>query len=209
MSTETLHLKLTQRARRRQHLSHLSPALLLIMLGVQALLGREQENRGIAMLGLVAGLALLVALQKEFRRKQHSHGRVGWFDVIAGVVIILEGAHELHPGRWFQPGILLMVIGAVTMAVGFLHHRLPKLRKLTCSSDRGFSIRVRPAVRLSMPWDKVEAVELENQHLLIRCTDESFRRINMQRIENRAEAAEMMKRHLGLHNEATADATDH
>jgi hypothetical protein len=192
MPTETLRLKLTERARRAQHLSHLSPAVLLILLGLEALMGIEHEHRVIALLGLAAGIALLIAMRHEFRRKQHSHSRVGWFDVIAGVVIILEGAHMHHPGRWFQPGTLTMILGVIVVFVGIFHQRLPKLRRLVCT-ESGLLLRVRPFVWLSLPWEQVEGIELQNNRLVVQVAGGGLRTVNLRRIENRAEAAEMMK----------------
>jgi len=201
MTSETLHLKLTASARLRQHRSHLTPALMLIITGGQALLHGEHEHMWVDLLSVALGLTLMVAFTREFRRKSgHHHGRVGWFDVIAGLVIMMEGFEKIHPGKWFQPGTLLMTVGAVTVLIGFQHQRLPKLRRLKCT-DQGFSIRTRPFAWLSMPWERVEGIELEDTRLIIRRAGTTPRRFNLSRIENRAEVAEMLRRHWEEHKE--------
>jgi hypothetical protein len=194
MTSETLHLTLTDRARRAQHASHLTPAVMLIVLGVQELMGGEREHLWLDLLGIVLGFALLIAFKREFGRKGgHSHSRVGWFDVLAGMVIALEGYHKLHPGRWFQPGTVLMIVGAVIMLIGFQHHRLPQLRRVICT-DEGFSIRTRPFVWLTMRWRDVAGIELEGNRLMIGQENGSHRSINLRRIANRDQVLEMVKR---------------
>jgi hypothetical protein len=172
---------------------------MLIVAGAQGLLRGEHEHLWLDLLSIIVGVALLLAFKREYQRKGgHSHSRVGWFDVIAGVVIILEGVHKLHAHKWWQPGTLLMAVGAVTILIGFLHHRLPKLRRLICT-ESGFSIWARPFIRLSMPWSKIESVELVKNRLVVHRTGGGQRSIGLRRIENRAEVVEMLKEHLARH----------
>jgi hypothetical protein len=204
MATETLHLKLTERARRQQHMSHLSPALLLIFLGIDALLGGHSERLWLDLLGLIVGLALLIAFKREISSKGRHHSRIGWIDVIAGLVLIVEGLHKLHSGKWFQPGTVTMLLGVAVILIGLLHNRLPKLRRLTCT-DEDFSLRTRPISSLALMWQEIEKIELKDLRLVLALKDGTQRTINLRRIENRAEAAEMLKTKLAESKETLVE----
>ncbi|HEY3295475.1 MAG TPA: hypothetical protein VGL38_08550 [bacterium] len=196
MASKTLHLKLTHRAHMAQHRSHLAPALMLIILGMGELVQGEQEHLALNLLGIAAGLALMILFKREASRKgAHSHSRVAWYDVVAGVVIMMEGVHKLHGHKWWQPGTLTMAAGFVVMLAGILQQKLPKLRRLRVT-DHGFSLRTRPISSLAMAWSDVESIELKDNRLTVHRKGGGERRISLKRIENRAEALQMLQESL-------------
>ncbi|MBL0063250.1 MAG: hypothetical protein IPP40_17655, partial [bacterium] len=151
MAERTLKLNLTEGARRGQMMYHSMPGIMLIVYGVSALLEGHSEHLWVDVLGIVAGAALLISLKRELKSKGHSHSRVAWFDVLAGIAVIIEGYHKLHPGRWFQPGTLLMLVGLMFILIGIFHEKINGFRILTCN-DNGFTIRTRLIRSFSGQW---------------------------------------------------------
>ncbi len=186
MAERTLKLNLTESARRGQMMYHSMPGIMLIVYGVSALLEGHSEHLWVDILGIVAGAALLISLRRELKSKGHGHSRVAWFDVLAGIVVIIEGYHKLHPGRWFQPGTLLMLVGVMFILIGIFHNRLNALRRLTCT-DEGFKVRTRPIRSFSGLWKDIKSFALDGNSLVIQHKDNSTEKHSLRRIENRAE----------------------
>jgi len=196
MAVRTLKLKLTDRARRAQMMNHATPGIMLIILGVSALLSGHTEHLWVDILGIVAGLALLISLKRELKSKGHGHSRVAWFDVIAGIVVIIEGYHKLHPGRWFQPGTLLMLVGLMFILIGIFHEKINGFRLLTCT-DSGFTVRTRLIRSFSGQWREIKSFALDGNSLVIQRKDNSAEKHGLRRIENRAEVLRVLNEELG------------
>ncbi|MBK6765493.1 MAG: hypothetical protein IPG71_03960 [bacterium] len=191
----TLQLHLTDRARRAQMMNHATPGIMLIVLGVSAILSGHTEHLWIDIIGIIAGVALIVSLKREWKHGAHGHGKVGWFDIIAGIVIVIEGYHKLHPGKWFQPGSLLMLVGVMTIVIGIFHHRITALRRLTCTND-GFKLRSRLISSFSGKWRDIHNFSLDGTSLVIERRDKSVSRHSLRRIENRLDVLKTLEEEL-------------
>lgn len=176
--------------------NHSIPGLVLIIAGVASLKEGWHEHSWIDLLGLIAGLLLVVSLVRELKAKdEHSHKKIAWFDVLAGIVIMLEGYHKLHPGEWFQPGSVLMFVGALLFFIGLFHSKLPTVRQLKCTAE-GFTVRIRPIYSFSDKWANIKSFSLDKNTLLIRKTDDSVEKRSLRKIENRDEVLKVLTEEL-------------
>lgn len=197
MAERTLKLQLTESARRGQMMYHATPGVMLIVYGVSSLMSGHPEHLWVDVLGIVAGLALLSSLKRELKGKCHGHSRVAWFDVLAGIVVIIEGYHKLHPGKWFQPGTLLMLVGLMFILIGIFHEKINGFRQLTCT-DTGFTVRTRLIRFFSGQWKDIKSFALEGNSLVIQRKDNSTEKHSLRRIENRGEVLKVLNEELGF-----------
>ncbi|MCB9357623.1 MAG: hypothetical protein H6505_03530 [Calditrichaeota bacterium] len=205
MTTRTLPLHLTKRAKRALMFNHSIPGVVLIITGVAALRGGWHEHSWIDLLGLVAGVLLVIALVRELKAEErHEHVKIAWFDVLAGIVITLEGYHKLHPGEWFQPGSVLMFVGVMLFFVGLFHAKLPHIRQLKCA-DEGFTMRLRPIYAISGKWASIQSIALDRNTLLIRKSDDSVKKHSLRKIENRDEVLRVLNEELAAYQSKLAD----
>lgn len=195
MAERALKLKLSDRAKRGQMMYHAVPGVYLILNGVTNLLGGHAEHLWVDLLGIAAGLALLFVLRRELKHKGHGHGQVAWFEVVAGVVVVIEGFHKLHPDDWFQPGSILMLAGLMFVAVGLFHERLITFRSLKCT-DEGFALRIRPIYRLAGKWADIQSLALDGNKLVITNKDGSTSSASLRSIDNRQEVLAMLQAEL-------------
>ncbi|MBK8127477.1 MAG: hypothetical protein IPK53_00670 [bacterium] len=195
MNARSLKLHLSDRAKRGQMMYHAVPGLYLILNGVSNLFGGHVEHLWVDLLGIAAGLALLFVLKRELKHKGHSHGKVAWFEVIAGVVVMIEGFHKLHRDEWFQPGTVQMLAGLLFVAVGLFHERLLAFRTLRCT-DEGFAMRIRPIYRISGKWSDIKSFALDEDKLVVTRTDGSTTPSSLRSIENRADVLAMLNAEL-------------
>lgn len=196
MTKRTLQLKLTERARRAQMLFHATPGLYLILNGVSAILSGHAAHLWADILGIVAGLALLIALKREFTAKHHAHGKVAWFEVLVGIVVMIEGFHKLHHGKsWIQPGTLLMLVGVMFILIGIFHNKLSGQRRLTCTPS-GFKLRIRPIRSFSGEWKDIKSFALEGTSLVIKLKNDSVTNHSLRAIENRTEVLNVLNEEL-------------
>jgi hypothetical protein len=187
-------LHLTEKAKRGKLFAHLSPGILLLLIGVEALISGTSEHLWLDLLSIAAGLGLLFLLRREIKGKSGhvEHPSVHWFEVVAGAVLVLEGVHHLHPGHWFQPGVLTILVGAAVAAMGIFSRRLDKLQRLEISAE-GFYLRPRMISRLRMRWDELKDARLDGTTLSLQTKAGTERRISLRRIQNREEVLKALK----------------
>jgi len=183
-------------------MNHATPGVMLIVLGVSAILSGHAKHLWVDILGIVAGVTLIVSLKREWKHDAQGHSKVGWFDIIAGIVIFIEGYHKLHPGKWFQPGSLLMLVGVLTIVIGIFHHRITALRRLTCTGD-GFTLRSRLISSFSGTWRDIQNFSLEGSSLVIERHDTSSSRHSLRRVENRLDVLKALNEELARSQDPT------
>lgn len=171
----------------------LLPGILLLLSGLESLDGGESAHAQFAYLNIAAGIAVIAAFLYEVRRGNNaSHKIVSWFDVIAGMVLIVEALNRHHAGRIFQPALLYFIIGLFTIVRGLFHARFPSPRRLVLT-DKGFDLRSNPFKRLQMKWEDVDSVDLQGVILSIKSRGGKVYTFNLSRVENRGEVVEGMR----------------
>jgi len=79
---------------------------------------------------IVSGLVLLVAFVIEVRRaraRHTHHGSIGWVDIFAAAVTMVEAAHLHHKGKVGVP-LAYGLIALLLLAKGLFHGRLQRIR---------------------------------------------------------------------------------
>jgi hypothetical protein len=192
---DIIYYRSTRRAKIGKSINHVFVGVLLLLIGVESLLHQETKHLVFDILSIVAGAALIFSFVHELRRPEKAeHPRISWVDIFAGIVILLEAWHTYRPAKWFQPAILLVLVGIVTIGIGLLHHKLSRLARLKCD-ERGFFSRSSVRRSLCMTWNDVAAVQYEPTAILITTCGGRKRRIRLRRFANREEISAFFDQH--------------
>ncbi|MGH7451649.1 MAG: hypothetical protein ACRENG_09915 [bacterium] len=120
MKENTIYFKPTKRVKFARSFNHALVGVLLVILGIESLSHRETEHLVFAVLGIVAGAAVFISFVREMRKPAEAkHHGIHWFDIFAGIVILLEAWHKYKPDKGFQPATLLVLVGVLTFPWGF------------------------------------------------------------------------------------------
>jgi hypothetical protein len=198
MNELTIHFKPTEKFRRAQMLGHFMPGVLLVLSGLEYLLSDESGHVWSPWLNIIAGSLVITTIIYEFRfAKKDSHVLINWVDIFAGIVLGVEGINHLHPGKWFQPGTLYIMLGCFTLGKGILHAKIPQIRKITFS-DMGFSAKTTPLTKFSIEWNALSDVHYENPKIFLTTKTGKTHIINLRRVENQEEVVIALKRYVAL-----------
>jgi hypothetical protein len=194
-NTTIIPLRPTLARKRRMMINDVLPGIILLINGIAELMEPVDQWR-YAILNVAVGVAVLIVFRMELKHESSTKWKsVLWFDVFAGIVLIVEAINDHHPGKIFQPALFYFLIGLVVVIRGIFHTQFPTLRKLTCD-DSGFILRPNLFRRYKFLWNKVAALEIVSYTLQIKTTDGRTSNINLRRVENRTEILETMKKHL-------------
>lgn len=198
MNELTIDFKPTEKFRRSQMLGHLMPGVLLLLTGIESLLSDETQHIWNPWLNTITGSSVLAAITYEFKfAKKDSHALISWIDIFAGIALGVEGINHLHPGRWFQPGILYILLGCFTITRGILHTKIPHVRKIFFR-EAGFSVNTRVFNRLSLEWNTISVVRYENPKIFITTKNGKSHIINLRRVENKEEVWITLNKYLAI-----------
>jgi hypothetical protein len=198
MNEITIHLKPTERFRRTQMLNHALPGVVLFVTGLATLLGDDSNHTWNPWLNIFAGSAVIATIVYEFKFvKQGTHKLVDWVDIFAGIVLNVEGINHLHPGKWFQPGVLYILIGMATIVKGILHSKVPQVRRITFD-DKGFSAQSSLFRKLELRWENLSAGYIEGTKIRLATKDAKLHTINLRRVENKEEVFSAFNKRLVL-----------
>ena len=168
------------RAQRVQGARHVLVGLLLELSGYQSVV----EGHHASWLDVVAigsGLLLLVAFVIELRQSRsaqaHHHGGVGWVDIFAAAVTLVEAAHLQHKGKVGLP-IAYGFVALLLLAVGLMHGRLRQLRRLVVD-EHGFDIRLAPWSRVRLRWADVAGLQSGGRVVTVTTTAGRVHRIDL------------------------------
>jgi hypothetical protein len=179
----------TRMLRLRLSMAHAVPGLVLVLTGITGL--REEGLHPLPIAEVAAGAAVLIAVARELRRHgDGGHGAVGWVEIFAGLMLMVEGWHAHHPGAGFQPGTIYGIAGLLAIGVGIAYPRIPRIRKLVLDDER-FHIRTSPFRRLGMPWRDVETFETGPREIAVRTREGKRHSIDLGLVENRAEVVRL------------------
>jgi hypothetical protein len=192
---DIIYYRPTRKAKVAKSINHVFAGVLLLLYGLLSLLRHESDHLFLDGLSVAAGAALLFSFFCEIRRSQKAeHHRIGWVDVCAGIVILLEAWHKFNPAKRFQPAVLLALVGIVTLLLGFFHHKLSRIARLKCD-ERGFFSKSSLWRGLHVRWTDVVAVEYEPAAILVTTRSGRNRRIGLRRYANKEEISEFFNRH--------------
>jgi hypothetical protein len=189
MTTKTIYFTKTLRARRAQMLNDFLPAFLLVLSGIDGLTAPNSEHSQMALLNIVVGGGLIVAMIFEWRKNTvHSHTLISRMDIFVGVVLFVEALNRYKSWKGFQPAYLYFLLSVVTILRGLFHSKLPKLRRMTLD-DEGFKARVSPFSKLRLQWKEISSLSIGESSIEFQSHQGRTYRLGLRRIQNRDEVA--------------------
>jgi uncharacterized membrane protein HdeD (DUF308 family) len=191
--TTIISLKPTLARKRAIMINDALPGIILLINGI-SYWGDDSPHGKFAVLNILVGVAVLIAFRLELKHES-KHKVVSWFDIIAGIVLMVEGINHYHGGKIFQPAPFYFLIGAFVVIRGVFHSRFPTIRKLMFNEE-GFILRPNPFRRLRMKWKDLTSCTIDKNTIKIKAKDGKIYRVNLRRTENREEIFNALKTHI-------------
>ena len=187
---KVVKLHLTERRRRSLLINDTYPGMMIIVAGVSML--QSGQFNLLAFGNIIAGIALIRFGVKEWRSspEKESHG-IQWFDVIGGVVTILDAMAIYKPWKGFQPAWLYFAVGLAVIAKGLFNIKIPGFRRLTIFTD-GFKIRTSPFSALESKWSEIEILSFDDSKIHLTSKNNAQRSFKLRGVENASEATEVL-----------------
>jgi hypothetical protein len=154
----------------------------LLMAGIHRVSAPGGSGDVLALAEIVVATVLLVLfardvraeararLSKVARAPRHESISPEWFDVVAGMLLILEAVHSTHPGGKPLLHHALLYLGAATvasgLASGLLADRLSKRRYIQLD-DEGVHARFTRFRKFEVAWREVSDVQLRDDAIVI------------------------------------------
>ena len=187
MKENTIYFKPTKRVKFARSYNHAVVGVLLFILGIESLSQSETEHLIFALLGIIAGAAVFISFIREMRKPAETeHHGIHWFDIFAGIAILLEAWHKYKPEKGFQPATLIALVGVLTFLMGLFHAKLAQLARLTCD-ETGLLARTSPFHKVRLSWKDIAAVQSVDSAINFTLKNGQQRAIKLRRIENRNE----------------------
>ena len=192
--TETLVLHPTRRAEMGARINHLLPAVVLILSAFESITGEHHGPWWLPASAFTVGAALLVVFVRDWRtHDQTAHATVSLFDIIAAVVIFMEGVERYKPWKGFQPAWLYFGAAVVTLLIGVFHRRLIASRYLQLD-ESGFTFSTRFWRAQRFNWSEVAAVDTAGDAVVVTPRQGRPRRLSLRRIANREAVHDALRR---------------
>jgi len=183
-------------------------ALALVLTSLERLRLPATKDLVLGTLQLATSLAV-IAFVVAWARSRHapSTARVGWLDIVAGLMLLVEWADRcLQSGQVITP---VLFQAAIFIVLGLLHARLAKRRKSRRHvrvDDEGIRIRRSAIRRRSIAWSEVASVSREPQAIRITRLDGTAWRIRLGRYKNGEEVARLVLNAAAARGLATDEA---
>jgi hypothetical protein len=207
MGEDVIYLddRVLKRAELFDRVQLLIAAASLLMPSVERLRGAGTADLVLAGLQLVTCAAVVVSVAVWARRRHAmSAARVGWLDLAAGVMLLVEWTDRwLHGGKVFSP---VLCQAAVFIALAVLHAPLSRRKRRgrwIRVSEEGIGVRSSPLRRFRMAWADVATVTREPGHIRITRRDGTSRSIGLRRLENAEDVARFVLGHAAVRGLAT------
>jgi len=173
-----------------QKIQHLLGGVPLLALGAAKL--REGREIPLAIAELAIAVTLIAGFVIELRRTMrgagHSHHKlaaIGWFDLAAGAMLILEAFESPHK----KPGYLRpqFLNGMAVLLLALFEHRLHARRahkRYVTIDDRGVDCRRSRFSRFTIPWVELRSVSTSSSEVVFTRTDGRVHRLNLRMLYN-------------------------
>ena len=198
----TVPLRPTRGLKARLAVNHAWSGVVLIVLGVGGLMdhgGHGAWHRVVAGLAVASGTAVLVAIARELATFDPRHrAAVGWVEVLAGVMFVVEGLEHLKFTKLVQPALGYFLAGALSMAIGFNSSRFAGVRRLRLDDD-GFALRLSPLRRFRAAWRDLESIAVEDRALRLHHAGGRRQRIDLSQLASRDEVVAALQLHGARH----------
>ncbi len=191
----------TRGLKARLAINHAWAAVALILTGAATLAGGDPHHGHggwhlvVAVLAILAGVAVLVAIARELATYDaRHHAAVGWAEVFAGIMLVVEGLEHLKFTKFVQPALGYFVAGGLTLYIGLNLARFTGLRVLRLD-DEGLFARITPLRWLRAAWSDVALLSTDARGMTIERVRGGRRRLDFGAVANRDEALAMLRLH--------------
>jgi len=184
MVDTTILLEPTKRRERIRVVNDAIPGIILLTTGLGAIVAQGLTREPMPYIDVIVG-ALVVRYAVTELKGHHPSRRVSWFDILGGIVIIIDAINQYKPWKHFQPAHLLFLVGVLTIARAILAEKIPKLRRAVIGHEKLF-VRTTPLRALSLEWSDIVRIAWSDTTLEF-VTGRRSTRLSLRRVENRLE----------------------
>jgi hypothetical protein len=189
----------TRALRFRLSINHAYAGLLLLIAGIGAL--PEEARHVLPWAEILVGVAVLTAIIIELRKPEHTatgkgaeHEKIRWVEVMAGCMLIVEGFHARHPGRWFQPALFYWIGGLISLAIGIGLLPVSRTRRMIIVGER-FSIRTSLFRRRELAWREIASYAFVPRGLQVTTSAGRQHTMRLRSVANRDEVERIFAEH--------------
>jgi hypothetical protein len=184
-----LKLELSAQRKKALLINAMVPAFILFFTGIDTLIGGSNTVLGI--LNIVSGAALILVGIREWRSlRAPAHHRIQWYDVLTGVVMMIDAVMMYKSSKVFQPAWFYAVASVIVMLKGFAIINPTGIHRLTIS-EHGFAIRTSLFSSLRCTWDEIVRITIDRCRLIV-STPSTERSISVRKISNAQEAVDAL-----------------
>ena len=181
----TLKLELSANRKKILLANDIVPAAILLFTGLNSL--KEGTHTSLALINILSGGLLLSFGVRAWRSLGRPvHHKVEWYDVVTGIVMMLDAWTMYKPWKGFQPAYLYSVLSLFYVLKGFSIIKPPGFFHRLTISDTGFTLRAGLFSSLHCMWEETIQIVL-NDGILEIATPRGSRRISLKKIANRDE----------------------
>jgi len=179
-------IKLELSANRKKILliNDLVPAVVLLLTGVNSL--KAGTVNSLTFINLLSGGLVVIFGLREWRSlKQHERHKIQWYDLVSGIVLMLNAATMYKPGG-FQPAHLYFAASVLIILKALsIIEPISLFRRLTIS-NAGFTLKTGPFSWYRYSWNDVVDLEIRD-HVLNITTSKGQRQISLKKIADTEE----------------------
>jgi hypothetical protein len=179
-------IKLELSANRKKILliNDLVPAVVLLVTGVNSL--KAGTVNSLTFINLLSGgLVVVFGLREWHSLKQHERQKIEWYDLVSGIVLMLNAATMYKPGG-FQPAHLYFAASVLIILKALsIIEPISLFRRLTISND-GFTLKTGPFSWYHFSWNEIIRLEIRD-HVLNITTPKGQRQISLKKIADTEE----------------------
>lgn len=187
MPPESITIQLDDKRRKLaawwQKVQHIVGGAPLLLAGVNRFQLSAGMGRALALVEISVAGALLAIFVRDVRNavrqrgaspKSQPHGTAhsgpDWFDVVAGLLLILEAVLATHPGDKPLYEHAILYLGATTLVAGLAHGPLTGLswkRRFVRIDSAGIRARLSPFRKFNVSWADIIDIRLGERSVIV------------------------------------------
>ena len=182
-----------RRAERGQFFSklqHAVPSIVVLSDGIEHLSHDPQgAERALGAIEVAAAVLVMGSVVRGFRKlikgtaageAQHTHHGVDWIDIFIGVMLAVEAYAKYHATHHIpRPTVVLAL---AMLILGVMHGRIAawgdRRRQLRVSPE-GISVQTRPISRMTLAWNEVASIDIDERYATIKANDGRKHRLDL------------------------------
>lgn len=192
MSPESITIQLDDKRRRIgawwQKAQHIIGGVPLLLAGVDRFQVATGAGRALALAEIAFAGALFVMFVRDVRREVRTirikpgasptHARAGpeWFDVVAGILLMLEAVLRTHAGGKPLYEHAILYLGVAALVTGLAHGPLSGQswkRRFVRIDSAGIRARLSPFRKFNVPWSDIVDIRLGERSVMLMTRGES------------------------------------